>query len=308
MNSFQYITVYTSPKGSNYISWKMNRYFTKDARFYVDWARSGGPWTCLNPSAPFYGCIYEDTIKRTFNMERNIYYRVRCQTRDGLEVESLPKQALGSMSKENYLRCKEIIRMWYKSPGGMHGFLLKRKEWGPVCTTCTDYDIEEVINGSCQICYGTGIVGGYYPGIDLWVESKPIAPRNRMLNPQGTGEQNPIVRTLECVSYPWISAGDIWVSGKANERYVIRQISHVAEIEGIPLFLGLGAHRLPDTSIVMDIPIEVKGEEFENEISECPSVVEELTESIPQERNDMTKSKDTTDDKGWRRGLEGENY
>jgi hypothetical protein len=311
---FQYVSVLTSPEDRKLIHWKMNRNFytgTGSVKFYVDWARSGGPWTCLNPNEPVVNnCLYSDGTKRVFNMEKNIFYRARAVLADNTEYTSLPSQAIGTFDKESYLAAKEIARMNYlalKRRGGIQGFLLKRKEWGIVCPKCTDFDIEEVIKGSCDQCYGTGFIGGYYPGMEYWINPQPIG-RDRKVDPNGLGETNQQTKICYGVAYPWIDSGDIWVDAHSNERWIIRPIKHKAEMCGHPLLVDLTMQRLPEMGIAMKIPINAVGERFENEFQECPSKTAELTDQFPTTNLEIVKSKESTDTGGWRRGLGEENW
>lgn len=258
-------------------------------------------------------------------MERNLFYHVRVVLRPAVSdsssssadseypwetYTSLPEQELGVIHKENLLIAREIVRKEYlrlKKKGGRQGFLLKRKEWGTRCPTCTDFDVGEVINGSCPICFGTGIVGGYYPGIEYWVETTPNK-RNQATTEQGIGVTNQQVLTGRAVAYPWISSMDLWVDAETNERFIIRAIQHLAEMEGKPLVLGLELRRLPDTDISKDVPIESPTEDFEIETQECPSETVPVTEKMPDDMTDIVKSTETTDNKGWRRGLQEENF
>jgi len=336
MNTFHHIDVLTTPDNQKVIHWVLNKNFTVpigyEAYFYVDWARSGGPWTCLNSTSPITGdCFYVDNNRYNYNMEKNLYYRIRLLEKllpaagssssssnseesedsgDWVTYVSIPQQALGVTQKENYLVMKEIVRLEYlnlKKKGGIHGFLLKRKEWGDKCPTCTGFDMEEVINSSCPDCFGTGILGGYYPGIDYWI-SISTNNRDRNINEGGIGTMNPQTRLARGVAYPWVDSGDIWVDSQTNERYIIRKIKHEAEIEGKVIIYSLQLNLLPNTDISMDIPVEEEAEEFEIEVEECPSETVDVTEKSPDEPADTVKSKETTEDKGWRRGLEDENW
>lgn len=311
---FQYVEVLTSPDDYKIVHWKMNRFFDTSlgiVKFYVDTARAGGPWTCLNSSKPVVNnCVYIDDVKRTFNMEKNIYYRVRSKLVDSTEYTSKPAQAIGTFDKESYLAAKEICRMNYlglKRRGGLQGFLLKRKEWGTVCPKCTDFDIEEVINGSCDQCYGTGILGGYYPGMEFWINPQPIS-RDRKVDPEGLGETNQQIKQCYSVAYPWIDSGDIWVDAHSNERWIIRQIKHMAEMCGHPILVAMTMFRLPENGIAMKIPVDATGEHFENEFQECPSETAEFTDNFPTSNIEIVKSKESTDTGGWRRGLESEQW
>ena len=334
MKIFHKINVLTVPNGKKVINWVMDRNFSVPegfiAHFYIDWARSGGPWFCLNPASPITdNCFFADSNRYNYNMEKNLYYRVRVVFRpepaegssssssnsetseDSGDWEthvSIPEQALGVTQKDNYLAMKEIVRLEYlnlKKRGGVQGFLLKRKEWGEKCPDCLGYDIEEVINSSCPVCYGTGIVDGYYAGIEYWL-SMSTNQRDRYINEGGLNMMNPQTRVGRGVAYPWIASGDIWVDAQTNERYIIRKIKHEAEMEGKPIIYSLQMNRLPETDIARDIPIEDENEDFEIEIDECTEEVVPLDEKTPNDDTDVVKSDEATDDGGWRRGFEDE--
>jgi hypothetical protein len=325
MANFHHISVLTMPNDLKVVHWLMDRNFTvpeeSEARFYIDTARSGGPWTCLNPDSPVTdSCFFEDPTRYLYAMEPNLYYRVRVEivpTEGSSSSDetfqtftSLPEQANGVMRRENLLIAKEIVKKEYlrlKKKGGRQGFLLKRKEWGTKCPVCRDFDTEGIVDGSCPTCFGTGIVGGYYPGIEYWLETTP-AKRDQKISEQGLGTVNYQQISARAVAYPWVSSMDLWVDSRSNERYIIRSIQTLAEMDGKPLVYQLELRRLPDTDVSKTVPIERVLEEFEIETRECPSETVPVMEKLPEDINDIVKSTETTTTGGWRRGLEDENW
>ena len=311
---FHRVETLSTPDGLVLVYWRMEATFNSlggDVNFYVDWARSAGDWTCLNATAPVVnGCMYVDPVKRNFNMIKNLYYRVRAVFVTSSSIESLPVQALGSLTDEEYLYAKEIIRINYvalKKRGGVHGFLLKRREWGTVCPTCADWDMDEATRGSCPTCFGTGISLGYYPGMDYWVNSQPREPRKRQTDAGGLGVVDPNVRVVYGVAYPWVDALDLWVESKSNERWIIRTVKHRADMGSKPIFFDMELHKLPETSPAMAIPISGAGESFHDEIKDCPPVEKPFTAAFPIDQQDRVNST-LEADRGWRKGLADQNF
>lgn len=311
---FKRVEVLTTGDELKLIHWVMDSGFSSlggPVNFYVDWARSGGDWTCLNTSTPVVdGCMYVDPVKRNFNMCKNLYYRVRAALVTSSTIESLPCQALGSLNDEDYLTAREILRMNYlalKKRGGVHGYLLKRREWGTVCPVCGDFDMSEATWGACPTCHGTGIVGGYFPGIDYWINSQPRAERSRQVDAGGLGQVDPQVRQVYGVAYPWIEAMDLWVDSKSNERWIIRKIAHKADMGSKPLFYDMVMHKLPETSPAMNIPVAAAGEAFQNEFVECPSQTTAIANNFPNTPEERVAST-LESDLGWRKGLAEANW
>lgn len=310
---FHTTEVLTTPDDHKLIYWSMDRGFTSTdpVSFYVDYARAGGPWIALNPTAPVVqNCIYMDTVKRTFDMQKNLYYRVRAVVDNTLLAVSVPAQAIGLLTKEDYLTAKEIIRINYlalKKRGGKQGFLLIRKEWGNPCPACADWDTQEASRGDCPVCFGTGIDGGYYPGIEYWVNSQPPSGRRRSVTAEGVGVADPQSRKVYGIAYPWINTYTLWVDARSNERFVIRGVDTMAEIGSKPILYGFLLNRLPETNPGMTVPIASATETFEDEQDACPSLVATpLTNAPPNTQDDIIKSDLASDDLGWRRGLKSE--
>jgi len=318
-NTFYSIQAVATPDNIKSIYWRMNRSFDtkgRDLEFYVDFSTDSlGGWEELNTGTPIIDqCVFVDSDKRRYNMVSDIWYRVRALLIDpngiepNIEIESQPCQVQGALSDKTYIIGKAILKGLYKKlkkGGGQQGFLLKRRIWGERCANCTDFDVETVINAHCPICYGTGIVGGYHEGIEFWV--MPSLVRNRQRRPTELGTMDDYSINAECAAYPWIDAYDVWVDAKTNERFLIKAVSSVIELERKPIVLNLSMVKIANTDASMDIPIASPTETFENE----NVVTEELspiTDKFPVSDIEVIKSDQASEDKGWRRGLEGDDW
>jgi len=316
---FYSVQVIATPDNTKSIYWRMNFDFSpkgRDLEFFVDMSKDSlGDWVTLNPTAPLVDqCVFIDPTKYRYNMVSDIWYRVRAVLIDpnGVEpdivLESMPAQAQGALTDKAYRVGKAIVRSMYKKMkkgGGQQGFLLKRKIWGERCLNCTDFDVETIINAHCSICYGTGIVGGFHEGVEFWL--MPSTVRNRARRVTQTGDSDDYSIAAECVAYPWVDAYDKWVDAKTNERFVIKSISNQKELERKPIILNLELAKIANTDISMDIPIADGLEIFENE-NEVTEVAQPIEDKFPVTDNEIIKSDNASNNGGWRRGLEGDDW
>ena len=94
-------------------------------------------------------------------------------------------------------------------------FILPRKTWGPACL-CTQNPRQLTSSSICNICYGTGIIGGYYSPILTRAEKQTTA--KFLQNNIFTLEPNDVV--FKILNFPVCKTGDLVVSS-TNERYEI---------------------------------------------------------------------------------------
>jgi hypothetical protein len=316
---FYSVQALATPDNTKSVYWRMAGDFNpkgRDMEFYVDVAEESlGDWTELNTGSPITdGCVFVDTTKYRYGMTSDTWYRVRLILKDPAQIEpdvvieSVPAQLMGALSDRAYLVGRAILDGMYtklKKGGGQQGFLLKKKIWGDRCPTCTDYDVETVLNGHCPVCYGTGIVGGYHEGIEFWIMPGTVQTRGRTESPIGV--QNEYDITAQCAAYPWLDKHDVWVDAKTNERFLIEKISHQVELERKPIILNIQLAKISNTDVTMDVPIADETEEFVNE-NYVTEEVNTIPDKFPVTDDEVIKSDIASEDRGWRRGLEGDDW
>lgn len=230
--------------------------------YTAEWGRTiNGPWTPVDSPPVFDTYFLLDMGQHLHAKELDLYYRVRLDT--GLHtLVSEPVRADGGMPKRDWLNARAIVRKEYlnmvKGPGGIRGCLLKRRNWGERCRTCTDHDTGAPSQGKCLECFNTGIVGGYYPPVDYWILPTP-APKKTTRN------TNSGMATMEdlqarCVAYPMLSPGDVWCSNETGRRYLLgdgsKTIQILTQIRNKPLILQAVLGLAPASHIVYDVPLE----------------------------------------------------
>jgi hypothetical protein len=172
---------------------------------------------------------------------------------------SQPQQANGLWLKRDWLLAKEIVRKEHlvqrkRSNVASAGVLLKRKRWGTPCPQCREYDTDEVQSSSCTLCYGTGLVGGYFPGINFFITFD--APYTREFKRDETlSLTNNIVRTGRCVSYPFLDTNDVIARRDSGERLFVNKLETIAEVADVPVILKVELKLAPATDPVYQVPL-----------------------------------------------------
>jgi hypothetical protein len=265
-NAFSNLRVYVSPVNrSKLVEWYLTPDFcplSNNAEFYIESARALEDWLRLNPDDPVTDDnTYVDTKLYNYDLTQNLYYRVVLSL-DGTEYTSPPVSVYGGLSLyeskvANLILTKELEK--FKSEGsGTEGYLLKRRVWGMPCTSCKDYDLDAVIQSRCTLCYGTGIIGGYFNGFPFYMSFQADAPKQEELRP-GSGLVDVRISQARCIAYPIVEPYDVWVAKNSNRRYVIRQVQTVAEIRSNPLVYMAALSEIMVTRPEFMVPIANNG-------------------------------------------------
>ena len=282
--AFERVLVTAAPAGFTTIQWYLNKCFpipVGTPEFYVEYANdSGGEWERLNPDMPEVNtCVYIDTEKGRCGYDSG-YYRVVMSV-GGEEFNSKPEPVYGLWNRYDWRIAREVVRKEYlrlKKYVGSFGYLLPRREHGPKCTECIDFDTGESVSSNCSICYGTGFIGGYYDGIPYYVDLSGTASAKDVQIPFGSVDNRK--RVVRSVAYPMISTYDMWVDADSNTRYIVRQIEHAVARKGRPLIYVCEFRELPGNAPEYQVPIE-----------------QDLTEEIGI-------SPDSPESAGWRRDID----
>ena len=269
--AFERVWVTASPDGLKVIEWRLNKSFPLPAgtiEFYVEFARAAGEWTRLNPDSPETNtCVFVDPDPRRCGYANNEFYRV-VMVVAGTSYHSTPEPTLGVWNTHDWLIARDVVRKEYlrlKRYAGVLGHLLKRREHGPKCTACLDWDTEDVVNTDCAFCYGTGYIGGYYDAIPYYMDLSGSATNRDVRQPFGESDNRK--HTGRSVAYPMLNSYDLWVDGDKNKRYIVRQVEDTVEIKGRPLVYTSELRELPASSTEYSVPLE---QDLTDEIGVAP--------------------------------------
>lgn len=228
MAMFNKIKVSHRYAGNTLISWRVVGAVpgTTPAVFTIEWARTGaGPWHECD-AAVFDAGLAIDGRERLFGSDTELFYRVKMTTSEGF-FYSDPSE-VGAYTHDNNVGVVEetyrLLLLNYDhtiNPDVSPGCLFKRRLWGPTCKACRSRDTGEILDNSCEVCWGTGIVKGYYPPV-----SAPLIvdPRTEKYEYIGVREGPRISkkRTAKGIAWPVpFSDRDIWLNMQTGEIYQI---------------------------------------------------------------------------------------
>jgi hypothetical protein len=201
-----------------------------------------------------------DPTRRVRGKQLTTHYRVKLTDADDQIYYSQPATALGQLTARYWLAAREIIRQvrlsFRKGPGGLQGFLLKKKRKGSPCTRCLDQYTGEVTDSECPICSGTGYIVGYYRAMPCQFGGvTPVSiDEQRTAGPEGWSAETAIQGRF--IGSPLLSTGDIWVNAANDLRYHVETVKCENQLNGVPLTLYCQLWQLPFSHLAYRLPLE----------------------------------------------------
>lgn len=258
---FDRVIVIPHMRGGSTISWWLDAKRFKATgpyTFYVEWAEH--PDADFEQAAgPTFDNVLVDPVRRRFSKLPHSVYRVRINTPSG-DYYSSPHLCMGNWNRHDYLLARDMVRREYLSLiryTGTRGMYLARKQWGELCTSCTDYQTDTVTNSHCKVCYGTGLVGGYHAPSQLYVGEDRTSVRSQRTD--GIGVVNDQVQVARAVACPFLTAKDVWINISTDERWSIENKQELVTLRGIPLVYGVELRLIEPSSIIYTISLEDTG-------------------------------------------------
>ena len=245
-------------KQSVLVAWVMNPGFTAPGpyRFKLQrgHAANDDRWADISETVD-QPWLY-DRLTKQLPFDGSTFYRVLLTDGRGTEYVSQTAALQTDWGHYDWRLVREILRkeqLLMSKRGGATGWLLKRRIWGDQCTTCLDPNTNTVRDGHCPVCFGTGLVGGYYAAMPYMTIVDPSQRLKRLTGDQGL--TTTVMETVRALAWPSPEQNDIWVNARTNRRSrILEDIANIAVHRGVPLVLNLHLQELPNTDVVYDIP------------------------------------------------------
>lgn len=257
---FRRIAVDNFIVGTRRVWWQLDPRFDPGATcfFQLQHSHSGTPtatdWTNVGDIAEntFHAV---DDVQRLHGKTLNSFYRVTLTYGDQTIISPVAN-CFGELPDNDWLLMQEIIRK-ERLRGefvSIAGTLLKRMRYGARCPRCRDQLTEEVTDGHCDICNGTGYRIGYHPGIPLCVD-KSLETISETTDAELRGPINDEVVTGRVVGFPVpMQKEDVWVDD-TDRRWYVDKVAIVAAKRSMPIILELTLKLLPFSNAAYKIPL-----------------------------------------------------
>ncbi len=258
---FRRVAVDNFIAGTRRIWWQLDPRFDPQGACYfqLQHSHTGTPtaadWT--NVGEPAQNTYYAvDDTRRLFGKTLNSFYRVSITTAAGDTYISPVANCFGELPDQDWLLMQEIIRK-EKLRGefvSIAGTLLKRMRYGARCPRCRDELTEEVTDGHCEICNGTGYRVGYHPAVPLCVD-KSLETIAETTDGELRGPVNDEVVQGRVIGFPVpLQKEDIWVDD-TDRRWYVDRVGIIAAKRSMPIILDVVLKLLPFTNAAYRIPL-----------------------------------------------------
>lgn len=158
------------------------------------------------------------------------FYRVELQ-KDGKHYSSAVISTLGALTQTEFGACYYIMTLEYKQLLQCSKILIfKLRVTSPRCPACVDPDTGQKIGISlCEVCYGTGFEGGYWPGVISYMRLLTQSPVTQLDSADGAGSTDPSMYKMRTLAYPPLIKDDMIVVPDSDHRYLVdtQEISYL---------------------------------------------------------------------------------
>lgn len=266
---FTSTVIYPFIKGGTLVEWTLHPKFLESSpyAFTLQVSHSGNPsandWKNVKvvagtPGTASYSAA--DLSQRIYSNADILYYRVKLVTGDNHTYYSVPNAIYGDLTRSEQLIARDIIRkeqLRLTKFAGSCGLLFRAKLWGLPCDFegCLDHDTGAVHNDLCPTCFGTGWIGGYFPGVEYWIDFTP-EQKNATSTGLERGTVNaPRVTVARAMACPMPLSGDFFWESKTDRRWEIENVAVKYAVRNVPIILELTVALIPPTDILQDVPV-----------------------------------------------------
>jgi len=219
-----------------------------------------------NPDGPWSPCLEQPTNQLfalnvgriLLNQQELQYFKVQIFSGSLLLATSQSVTPRSQLDRREYLVYREMLRRVHldfeKTPGSNPGYLLVRRIFGDKCQVCCDELLGTPVSNECSVCYGTGIIGGYYPAYEMWADWASEAPAFSDTETEQPGPIQEQQAQADIFPYPTAHSQDIWVDRGTGYRYRILRVGHET-FEGAPISQNLAMIRLPAQHPAYSFPL-----------------------------------------------------
>lgn len=259
MSKFSFVDVFPSYPNYTIVQWDIeHRCLYGDIYFNVFQSESPeGEYVLLN-SRPIKNTFsYSFPFPLLFKMEY-VYVIVEAII-DGKSYKSEPQGLYNRLNKSEFLTVREIMygkNLVRHKIYGVNVHVMKRRNFGLTCAECIDPATDYVINSKCDSCFGTRIVGGFFPPIPAICEIDEQGTRD--VKPTQIGNMDNVFARIH-VTYPLLQRGDVIIELNRNSRWYINTVNREM-FAGFPFDQIADGRKISPKDIEYSIKLDVEKE------------------------------------------------
>lgn len=213
-----------------------------------------GPWETLQREIS--GAEYfQDYDARLMNSTATVYYRLEIELRHSTSPSIALTSSVEWLRQKPTAIAREINRreqILLSKYAGEPAFLFIRRTWGAPCSACYDPALQKTLTSDCRKCFNTGIAGGFFAPIELYISR---SPSGKMIQDLGLYKVENDQTIFWTSSTPTIKPGDLLVDS-LGVRYNIEMVRIRGKLLGADLKQILLVMRIPadDTLYHLAVP------------------------------------------------------
>lgn len=195
---------------------------------------------------------FRDVEVHLLHKWRQYFYKIRVTNRTTGETKDFGPAA--SLEPEGDLIAHEIIRqedLLFREFIGRKCFLFPVRTFGPRCS-CFDPVAARRTRSSCNLCFGTGYLGGFMSPVEVFVQIDPFPKKPQASSLQEIQASD---TTARMISFPPVSPRDILVESE-NRRWRVEAVSATQRLRAT-VRQELQIHEIPKGDIEYAIPVNI---------------------------------------------------
>ena len=263
-SAFYHLNVNHSVRDAVQVVWTMRRDFVdrQPWTFQLQVNRNQNDpddWTDVGTTVTNGSYAVDVALPRLFGERLRNAYRVLLTTPVATYTSEIAP-TMGNLSKRQWLQARAFVRRAVLQPTQLadyHGYLLKRKTHGTVCSDCVDPYTGKIVNSDCDTCKGTGKVTGYWKAAEhIMIDKGVDAHRTMRDGKQVRGHVDDLAMPARFLGFPQMARDDVWVERDSDRRFYVDSVKSEEEMDSVPLVVQVGLRLAELTDVIYTIDIE----------------------------------------------------
>lgn len=248
------------------------------ADYSVSVWRTEGPDETLKPISGLMNAgkyrQYLDLSTKLLDVQRSYTYQVRLARTSNISVEH-PAGFVAQTEPFSWDSPRDVVQEFvvgehnfkFRYVSGVPILVFNRRfeSDGTTCPNCWNPVLKKVMRSDCTVCFGTGIISGFYDPVYTWADLSPESNSTQIVE---WGEKQPSQMDVLFTDYPRLRSKDMIVELSSGKHWVIvNAMSAERRRSAMLQLIRVDMVNPSDVEYKIEIPAELK-ERGSRELSE----------------------------------------